>query len=395
MHGELHAVGEDLFIIEGQHATSVWHEMNVPNIAVYRAGDTLYLLDTGICPPQREAIRTAVRRLGGAFARVVLLNSHGHADHVGNNAVLHEIPARETRHFISEQARELLRFREFFTAAYAEGTRYFNYLEGLDLSPAAALALLQQLGAAPGATPALLTQLGRLVQPLGLGPVLNRFVPVLLVEALAHADCPSEASEATMQFYETLPRQTFQVGAATWTGWAFGPDDVWVFEARGHSKDGVLFYVPRHKFLFFADETTTVPIWPDSDADNAERTIHRALAMLDAGAIEIMAAGHFPREILTAQDRMRQALSGMVASKQQFDQALTAALQEFPQGASIDTLYEYLRTHRSAGDPIAFLLETQFPKAASFLKLTVLHWCRKHRREGLDAAGRPIFLPDG
>jgi hypothetical protein len=91
MHGELHALREDLFVIEGQHATSVWHEMNVPHISMYRAGDTLYLLDTEVCSPQREAVRAAVRRLGGGFARVVLLNSHGHGCHVGSNAVLHHM----------------------------------------------------------------------------------------------------------------------------------------------------------------------------------------------------------------------------------------------------------------------------------------------------------------
>jgi hypothetical protein len=173
MHGELHAVGEDLFIVARDERPEYRGVPGRRHPVPARHGNL---------PPQREAIRTAVRRLGGAFARVILLNSHGHADHVGNNAVLHEIPARETRHFISEQARDLLRSREFFTAAYAEGTRYFNYLEGLDLSPAAVL-----------------TQLGRLLHASGLGPVLQRFVPVLLVEALTHADCPSEASEALIR----------------------------------------------------------------------------------------------------------------------------------------------------------------------------------------------------
>jgi hypothetical protein len=37
MHGELHALREGPFVIEGQHQTSVWKKMNIPNIAMYRA----------------------------------------------------------------------------------------------------------------------------------------------------------------------------------------------------------------------------------------------------------------------------------------------------------------------------------------------------------------------
>jgi glyoxylase-like metal-dependent hydrolase (beta-lactamase superfamily II) len=395
VYGELHPLAEDLFVIEGRHPTAVWQEMNVPNIAVYRVGDTLYLLDTGVCTPQRDSIRAAVRRMGGSFARLVLLNSHGHGDHVGNNSLIHEIPAREKQHFISEQARDFLQPEAFFTAAFAEGARYFTYLDGLDLSPEAVAALLTQLGAAPALDPAQLSQLGRLLQDLGLLSVLNRFFPACLLEVVRSTSCPIEASEATMQFYEALPRQTFQIGAAIWTGWAFGQDDVLVFEARGHSKDGVLFYIPRHKFLFFADETTTVPIWPDSDTDNAAHTFRRALAILDAGAVEFMTAGHFPLEILAGPERIRPTVAAMLDAKQRFDQALTAALEVFPHGVSIDALYAHLQTHRAAGGPIAMMLAAQFPKHLTFLKLTLLNWCRRHAHAGVDADGRPIFLPAG
>src|SRR5918912_1441317 len=92
-------VGPGLYLIAGHHPVSMWTDVNVPNIMALHAGQTLYLLDSGLGPDQRQAILDLAGRLHGQFDRLLLLNSHGHADHMGNNDVLAAIPASDKSHY--------------------------------------------------------------------------------------------------------------------------------------------------------------------------------------------------------------------------------------------------------------------------------------------------------
>jgi glyoxylase-like metal-dependent hydrolase (beta-lactamase superfamily II) len=85
-------------VIEGHHPHAVWEDPDLPTITVYRGERTLYLLHTGVGPDQRAALLRVAEQLGGA-EEVLLLNSHGHVDHLGND-VLAGIPAERRRHLI-------------------------------------------------------------------------------------------------------------------------------------------------------------------------------------------------------------------------------------------------------------------------------------------------------
>jgi glyoxylase-like metal-dependent hydrolase (beta-lactamase superfamily II) len=97
--GDLHEIAPNLVVIEGHHPHAVWEDPDLPTIAVYRGERTLYLLDTGVGPDQRAALLRVAEQLGGA-EEALLLNSHGHVDHLGNNDVLAGIPAERRRHLI-------------------------------------------------------------------------------------------------------------------------------------------------------------------------------------------------------------------------------------------------------------------------------------------------------
>ena len=79
----------------------------------------------------------------------MLLNSHGHGDHVGNNDVIAEIPASETSHYISAKSDPYFDPFDFFRDAYNEGARYFDYLEGLDVTVDGLMPLLARAGLDP------------------------------------------------------------------------------------------------------------------------------------------------------------------------------------------------------------------------------------------------------
>ncbi|MFF4746162.1 MBL fold metallo-hydrolase [Streptomyces sp. NPDC047980] len=57
---------------------------DVPNVLVHRAGDTLVLVDTGVTTAFRAAIRKAAG-LVGHWSRALVLTTHGHPGHAGNN----------------------------------------------------------------------------------------------------------------------------------------------------------------------------------------------------------------------------------------------------------------------------------------------------------------------
>ena len=125
-----------------------------------------------------------------------------------------------------------------------------------------------------------------------------------------------------MEDYEDLaPAGTVRIGATDWNGWSLNGGEVNVLLSEGHSAGGVVFHVPEHRFLMMADETTSIPIWADSDPRNAVATARRALAMMDAGDLEVLAAGHRPL-LPVRGDEARGVLRGVVGGAAQFADAV-------------------------------------------------------------------------
>ena len=386
--GEIHELKPGVYIISGRHSVSEWYDPHFATIVAVHAGTTLYLLDSGM-GKQKQAILDIAGRLRGQFTELVLLNSHGHLDHTGNNDVIGEIEAATKRHYISELSRPFWDpdVFTFFRNMYNEGGRYFDYLQGLDVTVEGLMPLLTRSGLDPHTDPARLTDVARHINELGLTRVISHFWGDLMARIYSENFPALHPSRETMTWYETLPRETFEYGAAQWTGWRVG--DICVLEAHGHSADGVLFYVPAHRFLFFADETTSIPVWKDTNTDNSARSFRNALAMVDAGAVESFVASHNPMEVVTGADAIRATITSSLETKLAFDREVSEAVARFPDGVAIDDLFTYLRDHTQG--VAKRLADAQFPQATTPLKLTLLNFCRRRFAETQGAAGRPVF----
>src|SRR6516162_7209028 len=142
--GTIHQLADHLFVIEGHHPHSLWEDPDIPSIVVYGRGTRLYQLDTGVGEEQRTAIREVAARMG-RVDEVILLNSHGHLDHMGNNDVAQELGASSVRHLVPHDAREALDFEPYFLRMYKRGLPYFDYLDGLALNPDDVASLLRAL----------------------------------------------------------------------------------------------------------------------------------------------------------------------------------------------------------------------------------------------------------
>lgn len=398
--GTVHALTDDLHLVEGHHPHNLWDDPDLPTIAVLHSGRRLYLLDTGVGPEQRDSIREVASGYAGAVDEVVLLNSHGHVDHLGNNDVLEEVAtlvgAYSTRHYISRAARPALDVEAFFGGMYRRGLPYFDYLTGLTLRPQDLTSLLVALGAPPDLHANDVADLGTRIGNLGLTPALSGFLPSVVVDILLQTYPPVHPDVDSMLDYDDLgPAPAVDLGGTSWTGWTFvgddGEPDVHVLESGGHSAGGVVFLLPRQRTLLLVDETTSVPIWADSVPDNAVATATRALQLMDAGVVDTVGAGHMPL-LPVSGDQARALLHSTISSAHEFEATVDGVLADHPDGLTIDAMYDVLVAQAAADSVVAFLQRLQFPVFSTFLKLTLLNHCLLHQLPtSIGPAGRPVF----
>ena len=310
--GDLHEIAPNLVVIEGHHPHAMWEDPDLPTIAAYRGERTLYLFDTGVGPEQRAALLRVAEQLGGA-EEVLLLNSHGHMDHLGNNDVLAEIPAARRRHLFPRAARSRAGLRGVLRPAVPPRCALLRLPDRPHDRPCGRRLDPSRGRRRPGADRRATSPTSASgISELGISPALGQFVPSLLVDMLVRTYPPVYPSVETMEDYEDLaPAGTVRIGAIDWNGWSLNGGEVNVLLSEGHSAGGVVFHVPEHRFLMMADETTSIPIWADSDPRNAVATARRALAMMDAGDLDVLAAGHRPL-LPVRGDEARGVLRGVV-----------------------------------------------------------------------------------
>ena len=375
MFTDIHSLAPNLVVIEGRHPTLLWEACDVPSIVVYRAPKTLYVLDTGVGPEQRAALKTQMAALGQGAEEIVLVNSHGHFDHLGNNDLLQQSAIPRKRHLISKAAAPDTDIRAELFEMYGGGKDYFSYIDGLPLPAVKISGLLKALGA-PSIAPSTLEELGGKIQASGVLPALNLFMPSIVVDVLMATYPDVFPSLETMTFLEDFSAPNLiELGGAQWSGWTLSGEtpEVCVLCSGGHSKGGVVFYIPEHKFLMLADETTAVPIWPDTDPRRVVSTAHKALTMLDNGALEWLCAGHFPIFPSKDPNQVRASLQRIFSQSQQFSETIEKEVAAHPEGVTVDELYEALRKDVPATSYVTFLMANQFPVFSTFMKLTLLN----------------------
>src|SRR5215207_2916523 len=99
--GEIVPLANNLWLIIGDGPK------DFPNVVVYRADDRMYVMDSGAGSVIKASIRK-VMQAAGPLQTFTLLNSHGHADHVGNNDVINMAQAKEKHHYFSKAGLALL-----------------------------------------------------------------------------------------------------------------------------------------------------------------------------------------------------------------------------------------------------------------------------------------------
>lgn len=375
MFTDIHSLARNLVVIEGRHPKVLWEACDVPSIVVYRAAKTLYVLDTGVGPEQRAALEAQMAALGEGAGEIVLVNSHGHFDHLGNNDLLGKSAISRKRHLISKNAAPGRDIRAELFEMYGRGKDYFSYINGLPLPADKISGLLNALGA-PSIAPGTLEDLGTKLHDSNILPAFNQFIPSIVVDILLATYPAVFPSVETMTFLEDISApQQIKLAGAQWSGWTLGSDapEVHVLQSSGHSKGGVVFYIAEHKFLMLADETTAVPIWPDTDPRRVVDTAQKALTMLDNGALQWLCAGHFPMIPSNDATQVRASLKRVLSQSTEFSETVGKELAAHPEGLTVDELYDALRRDVPSTSYLSFLIASQFPVFTTFMKLTLLN----------------------
>jgi glyoxylase-like metal-dependent hydrolase (beta-lactamase superfamily II) len=170
---------------------------------------------------------------------------------------------------------------------------------------------------------------------------------------------PLRPSPETIQTYEALPRQPLVIGGVPWTGWVLGEDDLWVLEARGHTSDEVLFYLPEHQVLHTADLTFPLfPTFPDSNGSVTQEMLRKCRAMASAGAMRLLTDGHH-HQVYQCQEEVVAFLGTLITEQEHFQAVLREILEEH-EGLTVGQVYARVRQRHD--DPVVqHYLSLEFP----------------------------------
>ncbi len=333
MLGDIVPLANNLWLVVGDLPA------DVPNALVYRAGDRLYLMDSGAGSTIRASILQVLHEVGPVQS-FTLLNSHAHADHVGNNDLIQLVEARETHHYLSEAGLALLDPRSYFADQFSRLSASYDPATGFQAHR-------------------MLWRFAGVVRDLMAMFVGERRALEMIFSLYLRKFQPLRPSRKTIQTYEALPRQPLVIGDVSWTGWVLGEDDVWVLEARGHTPDEVLFYLPEHQVLHTADLTFPLfPTFPDSNGSVTREMLRKCRAMASAGVIRLLTDGHH-HQVYQGQEGVMAFLGTIITEQEHFQAVLREILEEH-EGLTVGQVYTHVRQRH--GDPVVqHYLSLEFP----------------------------------
>jgi glyoxylase-like metal-dependent hydrolase (beta-lactamase superfamily II) len=370
VYGDIIPIAKNTLFIEGLEPELILKEPDIASAVLHKAGDTLYIMDTGATLFFRERIKEAAERLR-PFDRLVLLNSHGHPDHTPNNAVIREIAASEKKHYIARAGLPFLDYAARTRSDFDTIAQYYRIEDG------------------PGFPFSLLTRplkILRLIRP----QLLDRSFIDFMTKSVMKKFEPLEPSRETATVFETVPPDKLPIKNAALTGWKF-QDDIYVIESRGHTPDSVSFYLPKVKVLFLSDETTDYfNCWADSNAGRVTAILRTALSMYEAGEVDVLIGGH--QQEAFRGEKIPALIHRLIGQHGAFIRGLSDIVQSHPEGITVKKIYRLLGKLRDLPEIDRFF-RLEFPKMPGMLKTAITFALLEAGFEATGKPGKKRFFP--
>lgn|GEM_PF-1121940 len=350
--------------------TSFLLEADVPNCILFKEGKTLHIIDTGATLLFRQALLEGVRRLA-PFDNLIIHNSHYHPDHTSNNSIINEIDTNKKHLYMSKiTAERSLNYHSFFLKEWEEMSKNFYMLEGLRENRNIVSLYLESLGVKVESHT--VTQLFSLLEEIRGIKLFNHLVPFFVAAQAIKAFQPTETSLEQASLYDDLPMKVIKIGQTEWRGWDFN-GEVLVLQAGGHAPGGLIYYLPKIKFLFLADETTPIPIWSDMNMENALRNFHNYQQMAEDGKVDFMTNGH-GEKIFKGKEEISTFARGLLHIYAVFSDAIKDTLFQSKTGLTIDEIYKVIKQKNIP--ELQRLFDVQFPVFGPFFKGHILNELR-------------------
>jgi glyoxylase-like metal-dependent hydrolase (beta-lactamase superfamily II) len=316
-YGDVVAAAPNVQMVVGREIDLKKNEIDIASALLYKSDTTLVVIDTGGTSGFVQYLDTAARQLM-PFDEVVLISTHGHADHVGNNAWIDTLDVPAT-HYISSRDLGLMR----------DQVDYFETFLGSGFAQA-------------------------------------------IVDMFGGLDTETE----NLRVLESLPLETFTIGGTAWDGWSLLDGDVLVLRTSGHTAGHVVVFLRTPKLMHLGDESTSFyQAFSDGTAAGPAfnlLTLQRAANAVESGSVEAITDGH--SFAVHHGDEAVGFLTGLIDGAVAYDAAVSRILGENPNGISISELLDQLGKAPEMADvagaknPYVFLQITNKLKELGVLK---------------------------
>ncbi len=248
--GDIIEIDDRTVLVVGQELDIETSQPDAGNALLHRVDDTLFLVDTGVTTAFREALTRAVDQVG-PWRHLVLINTHGHVDHVGNNDLAdewHESRGISVEHWIPARDVEQM----LHPTGYWEAT--FDRIVGVSPLPAP-----------PNLAADLIVSLFQPLRPFG----------------------------RTTRSLEERPLERFAIGNQRFTGWSFADGAVRVIRSQGHCAGHVVAYFRDAELLHLGDEDNgACGVMQDADQLKLQTVLAAAAALVQEGQVQRLTDGH-------------------------------------------------------------------------------------------------------
>jgi glyoxylase-like metal-dependent hydrolase (beta-lactamase superfamily II) len=233
-------------LVLGQELDIAHNQPDAANSLVHRVGDTLVIVDTGVTPAFRAALLAATRKVG-AWSRALVLTTHGHTDHVGNNDLADELGAPAEHYVPARDLDQMLDPTSYWV-------RTFTPITGIVALPAP---------------------------------------PSLAAHKVVSLFQPLRPFATVTRTYEERPLERIRIGSVRFTGWTFADGAVRVLRSQGHCAGHVIVHLREAGILHLSDEANG-PCGAMADADQLkiQTTIGAAATVFEEGKATVLTDGH-------------------------------------------------------------------------------------------------------